>query len=68
MDMMTKVADRICSRFPTLSPVSQQVVYASLVNSVADGEVIPYPILEERTFTACEVGALLGISAKREGV
>lgn len=67
MDMMTKAADRICSRFPTLSPASQQTVYASLINSVANEEVVPYPVLEDKTLTAGEVGEILGISANKVG-
>lgn len=67
MDMMTKAADRICSRFPTLSPASQQVVYASLINSVANEEIVPYPVLEDKTLTAGEVGEILGISANKVG-
>ena len=65
--MVTNVAERICNRFPNLGSQSQQAIYASLVNPVAGNTVVPLPILENKTYSATEVGEKLGVSAAKVG-
>lgn len=67
LDMATSVADRICNRFPKLGEEAQQVIFAKIVNPIAGDDVIPLPRLESKTYTATEVGQLLGISANKVG-
>ncbi|AMO36398.1 Bro-N domain-containing protein [Thauera humireducens] len=67
LDMASKVAERICAQFPSLSEPSRQVIFAKLINPVAGDEVITLPVLAERHYTASEVGERLGISANAVG-
>lgn len=66
LDVVTNVAERICNRFPALSQQSQQAVFASLINKIADDEVIPLPAIKKH-YTATEAGRVLGVSATRIG-
>lgn len=61
------VAARICARFPGLSEQSHQVIYAKLINPIAGHEVIPLPMLEEKFYTATEVGEQIGQNANNVG-
>ena len=63
----TKAAEIICNRFAHLSLESQQVIFAKIVNSSVNEELIPLPKLEEKTYSAGEVGEMLGVSANKIG-
>lgn len=67
ISMATKSAEVICNRFNNLSKPSQQVIFAKMVNSSVNEELIPIPILENKTFSASEMGDLLGISSNMIG-
>lgn len=67
LDMATNVADQICSRFPSLSGPAQQVIFAKIVNPIGGDDVIPLSRLESKTYSASEVGKILGISANNVG-
>ncbi|MWP63275.1 Rha family transcriptional regulator [Gilliamella sp. Pas-s25] len=67
ISMATKSAEVICNRFDNLSKSSQQVIFAKMVNSSVNEELIPLPILENKTFSAGEVGDLLGVSSNKIG-
>lgn len=67
ISMATKSAEVICNRFDNLSKPSQQVIFAKIVNSSVNEELIPLPRLENKTFSAGEVGNLLGISSNMIG-
>lgn len=63
----TKAAEIICNRFTNLSLESQQVIFAKIVNSSVNEELIPLPKLENKTYSATEVGEKLGISSNMVG-
>jgi len=63
----TDAAERIFSNLIHLGEESKQVIYANLINPIAEREVIPLPRLIERTYTAGEVGERLNISANLVG-
>ena len=67
ISMVTKSAEVICNRFDNLSKPSQQVIFAKMVNSSVNEELIPLPILENKTFSAGEVGDLLDVSSNKIG-
>ena len=67
ISMATKSAEVICNRFDNLSKPSQQVIFAKMVNSSVNEELIPLPILENKTFSASEVGEMLGVSSNKIG-
>ena len=67
ISMATKSAEVICNRFDNLSKPSQQVIFAKMVNSSVNEELIPLPILENKTFSASEVGDLLDVSSNMIG-
>lgn len=66
MELSLKSANKICEMLPNLGEQSRQVLLAGLLNPIV-GDVIPLPILEEKTYTATEVGEMLGISSKKVG-
>lgn len=67
ISMATKSAEVICNRFNNLSKPSQQVIFAKMVNSSVNEELIPMPILENKTFSASDVGNMLNISSNMIG-
>lgn len=67
LDMASKAAERICAQFPGLSEPSRQVIFAKLINPVAQDEVIALPTLAEHHYSATEVGDRLGVSANVVG-
>ena len=56
-------ANAICARFPSIGVQGQQVIFSKIVG----GDVIPLPLLENRTYTATEVGLKLVASANAIG-
>ena len=64
---MTAEALEMCLKYTTLSPESKQVCVAKVVNDIAGFEAIPLPLIEEKHYTATEVGEMLGCSANKIG-
>lgn len=57
----------IVLKHTTLSPEAKQVCVAKAMNDIAGFEVIPLPLIEERHYSATEVGEMLGCSANKIG-
>ena len=66
MKMATEAME-LCLKYTTLSPESKQVCVAKVVNDIAGFEAIPLPLIEEKHYTATEVGEMLGCSANKIG-
>lgn len=66
MKMATEAMD-MCLKYTTMSPESKQVCVAKVVNDIAGFEAIPLPLIEEKHYTATEVGEMLGCSANKIG-
>ncbi|MBD2803715.1 KilA-N domain-containing protein [Xenorhabdus sp. ZM] len=63
--------DAISSLFdlmPNLSNEAKQCAAANIVNPIVGFEAVPLPVLEERYYTAGEVGKMLEVSAKKIGL
>lgn len=60
-------AKAICDDLAHLCTEARQVIYAKVINPIAGSEVIPLPLLEERYFSAKEVGVELNTSANNIG-
>lgn len=67
LKMATESAKDICLMFPSLSEKSKQVIYAGLVNPIAGAEIIPLPKLEQKLYTAGDIGKVLNISSNKVG-
>ena len=67
MELSVRALDKMFSNLPHLSEQSKQAIYADTINPIAGKNVIPLPKLENKTFTAGEVGELLGISSNKIG-
>lgn len=63
LQMNIESAAAIRAMFPSLGEQSHQVIFSKIVG----GDVIPLPMLENRTYTATEVAAKLGTSANAIG-
>ena len=57
----------IVLKHTTLSPEAKQVCVAKAMNDIAGFEVIPLPLIEDRHYSATEVGEMLGCSANKIG-
>lgn len=66
LDTAYNVSEKICLQLPNLSPQSKQVIIAGLINPIF-GQIIPLPILEDKTYSATDIGNLLGITSKAVG-
>ncbi|MGQ6546038.1 hypothetical protein ACUNEV_00665 [Serratia sp. IR-2025] len=60
-------AKELMSMLPRLGDAANQVIVATLVNPLLGHEVVPLPLLEERFYTAAQVGEKLGVSANKIG-
>ena len=67
MELSVRALDKMFSNLPHLSEQSKQAIYADTINPIAGKDVIPLPKLENKTFSASEVGDLLGISSNMIG-
>lgn len=63
----TKAAEIICNRFTNLSLESQQVIFAKIVNSSVNEELIPLPRIESKTYSATEIGNQFGLTSNKVG-
>ncbi|WP_273848713.1 hypothetical protein [Serratia liquefaciens] len=52
---------------PQLAPEAKQTAAASLINPIAGFEAIPLPVIEEKHYSAGEVGEMLDVSANKIG-
>ena len=55
------------AKVETLSATYKEVMVAKAADTLNGGEVIPLPKLTRKTFTATEVGEILGISSQKVG-
>lgn len=67
VSMATKSAETVVKYLPNLSQASIQSLFASIVNNTVQEQIIPLPVLENKTYSATEVGEQLGISANKVG-
>ncbi|WP_392559368.1 antA/AntB antirepressor family protein [Orbus mooreae] len=67
VDLLVKSAKECFIDLPNLGEKSKQTLYASLINPVIGFDVIPLPTVD-KTYTATEVGEMLGVSSKKIGV
>lgn len=68
IEIAAKTAEGICNRFPHLGAQAQQTIYATLVNPIAGDNAVPLPMLESKTYSATEVGEMLGVTAHKVGL
>ena len=67
MELSVRALDKVFSNLPHLSEQSKQAIYADTINPIAGKNVIPLPRLDNKTFSASEVGELLGVSSNKIG-
>ena len=67
IELSVRALDKMFSNLPHLSEQSRQAIYAETINPIAGKNVIPLPKLENKTFSASEVGELLGVSSNKIG-
>lgn len=67
LELATKTAERIAAQFPSLSEDSRRTLFAKVINPVAGTEILVLPRVEQKHYTAGEVGDMLGISANMVG-
>lgn len=67
MELSVRALDKMFSNLPHLSEQSKQAIYADTINPIAGKNVIPLPKLENKTFSASEVGHLLDVSSNMIG-
>lgn len=67
IELSVRALDKMFSNLPHLSEQSKQAIYADTINPIAGKNVIPLPKLENKTFSASEVGELLGVSSNKIG-
>ncbi len=60
--------ERLNALLPNLDHLAKQSLAASIINPVVGFEAVPLPVLEERYYTAGEVGKMLDVSAKKIGL
>lgn len=66
LELVVNMAERLSARFPNLSNVSEQALFASVINPVVGREIIPLPVVA-KTYTATQIGEMLGVSANQIG-
>ncbi|MFS1582981.1 MAG: hypothetical protein ACL7AY_09285 [Candidatus Arsenophonus phytopathogenicus] len=62
-----EIAEKTFQWATGLSDAARQAVIAGLINPIAGHEVIPVPVLEEKSYTATEIGKIFNISANKIG-
>lgn len=67
IELSVRALDKVFSNLPHLSEQSKQAIYADTINPIAGKNVIPLPKLENKTFSASEVGEMLGVSSNKIG-
>ncbi|PQQ22461.1 KilA-N domain-containing protein [Photorhabdus hindustanensis] len=59
--------ERLNMLLPNLDHLAKQTLAASVINPLIGQDVIPLPVLEEKYYTAGEVGKMLDLSANKIG-
>ncbi|RKS59557.1 KilA domain-containing protein [Photorhabdus asymbiotica] len=59
--------ERLNMLLPNLDRLAKQTLAASVINPLIGQDVIPLPVLEEKYYTAGEVGRMLEVSANKIG-
>ncbi|MGX8940763.1 BRO-N domain-containing protein [Symbiopectobacterium sp. Eva_TO] len=67
MQIQMEIAEKTFRWATGLSDAARQAVIAGLINPIAGSEVIPLPVLEEKSYTATEIGKMFNISANKIG-
>lgn len=67
LEIAVKAAETVLAKFTSIGDAGKQVIFGNFVNKVAGSELIPLPRLENKTYSAGEVGEVLGISANAVG-
>ena len=67
IELSVRALDKVFSNLPHLSEQSKQAIYADTINPIAGKNVIPLPRLVNKTFSASEVGEMLGVSSNKIG-
>lgn len=67
MQIQMEIAEKTFQWATGLSDAARQAVIAGLINPIAGREVIPLPVLEEKHYTATQIGKMFNVSANKIG-
>ncbi|WP_338805137.1 BRO family protein [Xenorhabdus griffiniae] len=67
LKMSVDAVSSLFALMPNLSNEAKQCAAANIVNPIVGFEAVPLPVLEERYYTAGEVGKMLDVSANKIG-
>ncbi|WP_334473026.1 BRO-N domain-containing protein [Arsenophonus sp. PmNCSU2021_1] len=67
MQIQMEIAEKTFQWATGLSDTARQAVIAGLINPIAGSEVIPLPVLEEKSYTATQIGKMFNVSANKIG-
>lgn len=67
MQIQMEIAEKTFKWATGLYDKARQAVIAGLINPIVGNEVIPLPVIEEKLYTATQLGKMLGISANKIG-
>lgn len=67
MQIQMEIAEKTFQWATGLSDAARQAVIAGLINPIAGHEVIPVPVLEEKHYTATQIGKMFNVSANKIG-
>lgn len=67
MQIQMEIAEKTFQWATGLSDAARQAVIAGLINPIAGHEVIPVPVLEEKHYTATQIGKIFNVSANKIG-
>ncbi|WP_338804422.1 BRO family protein [Xenorhabdus griffiniae] len=67
LKMSVDAVSSLFALMPNLSNEAKQCAAANIVNPIVGFEAVPLPVLEERYYTAGEVGKMLDVSASKIG-
>ncbi|HHZ8506511.1 TPA: hypothetical protein ACWL6U_004058 [Morganella morganii] len=67
LKMSVDAIGNLFDMMPNLSPEAKQCAAANIVNPIVGFEAVPLPVLEQKYYTAGEVGEMLAVSANKIG-
>lgn len=67
LKMSVDAIGNLFDMMPNLSPEAKQGAAANIVNPIVGFEAVPLPVLEQKYYTAGEVGEMLEVSANKIG-
>lgn len=67
LKMSVDAIGNLFDMMPNLSPEAKQCAAANIVNPIVGFEAVPLPVLEQKYYTAGEVGEMLDVSANKIG-